>query len=136
MSGTVCLACPRVAGALCASAPRRLGGALAVGEERGLLPDRHCVDALGGLARPRRVGRVQVDAVGAAVELRGPDPDQLAQPGVEVDLVELLGGGPVEVGHGAGEAVGVGVEVEADGDLRKAVGCCHGHDVTDLNGPG
>jgi hypothetical protein len=40
---------------------------------------------------------VHVDAVGAAVELRGPQPEQVAQPGVDAGPVELLRGGVVEV---------------------------------------
>jgi hypothetical protein len=42
---------------------------------------------------------VHVDAVGAAVELRRPDPDELAQPVVDAGGVELLGDGLVEVGE-------------------------------------
>src|SRR3569833_393111 len=88
------------------------GGALPCGEVRRLAPDGQGVETLFGLAdRPGVLG-VHVDAVGAAVELRGVDPDELPQARIEVDAVELGGGGLVETVHGAGEAGRVGVEVE------------------------
>jgi hypothetical protein len=43
---------------------------------------------------------VHVDAVGAPVELRGADADQLAQPVVDAGGVELLGDSLVELGDG------------------------------------
>jgi len=42
-----------------------------------------------------------------------PDPDELAQPRIEPDPVELLGGHAVEVAHRARELSGVRIEVEA-----------------------
>src|SRR5262249_24334041 len=50
------------------------------GEVRRLPPGGQPVDALLGLADRAGVPGVHVDAVGAAVELRGADPDQLATP--------------------------------------------------------
>jgi hypothetical protein len=71
---------------------------------------------------------VHVDAVGAAVELRGADPDQLAEPRVDLGLVEFLGRGVIQVVHGARIPGGEGVEVQPDGDLRGIVR--HRHDTT------
>jgi len=71
---------------------------------------------------------VHVDAVGAAVDLRGPDPHELAQRWVELDLVELLGGGVVQVGHGAGEVGRVGLEVQTNGHLMVFLCGCHVHE--------
>jgi hypothetical protein len=62
------------------------------------------------------VAGVHVDAVRAAVDLRGADAHELAQQRVDVRGVQLLRGGLVEVRHGAVEAGGVAVEVESDGD--------------------
>ena len=72
---------------------------------------------------------MHVDAIGAAVDLRGSDPHQLAQGRVELDLVELLGRGVVEVCHGAGEVGGVGLEIEPDRDLMVFLYGCHGHNL-------
>jgi hypothetical protein len=65
------------------------GSALALGEERRLVPDRDGVDALRGLSGGGGIGAVGVDAVGAAVDLGGPQADQLAKAGREADPVEL-----------------------------------------------
>ena len=91
--------------------------ALALGEERSLSPCAERVQTLLGLADRARVLRVHVDAVGAAVDLRGSDSHQLAQGRVELDLVELLGRGVIEVGHGLGEVGRMGVDVESDRNL-------------------
>src|ERR1035437_904675 len=72
-------------------------GALAGGEVRGFLPGGQPVQALLGLADRARVLGVHVDAVGAAVELGGADPDQLAEPGVDLGGVEFLGRGLVQM---------------------------------------
>jgi hypothetical protein len=54
-------------------------GALAVGEVRRLAPGGQGIEALFGLAdRPCVLG-VHVDAVGAAVQLRGANADELGQ---------------------------------------------------------
>src|SRR5581483_5872662 len=68
-----------------------------------------------------------------AVELGGPEPDQLAEPRVDAGVVKLLGGGLVQVRHRASEAVGQRVEVEADRDGHVAVRVlvdCHGSYAT------
>src|SRR5258708_9652801 len=101
------------------------------GKERRLAPDRQRVDTLLGLADGPGVLGVHVDAVGAAVQLRRPDPDQLAQPRVESDLVELLGGSVIEMRHRLGEACGLRVEVEPYVD-RGGVSGCHEDNATDL----
>jgi hypothetical protein len=75
--------------------------ALARGEVRGLAPGGQAVDALLALADRARVLGVHVDAVGTAVELRGADPDQLAELRVDAGLVELLGRGLIQVSQGA-----------------------------------
>src|SRR6202012_362972 len=79
-----------------------------------------------GLADGPGVLGVHFDAVGTAVELGGPDADQLAQLCVDAGLVEFLGGGVVSGTHSKGETGRVAVEVEPDGDLRG--GCGVGHD--------
>ena len=91
-------------------------GALASGEERCLPPRRQGVQALLGLADGAGVLGVHVDAVGAAVELRGADADQLAQPVVDAGGVELLGDSPVELDDGPVDAGSESLEVEASSD--------------------
>jgi len=93
-------------------------GTLPGGEEGRLPPGGQRVDPLLGLASGAGVLGVHVDAVRAPVELRSTDPDQLAQPVVEVHLVELLGRGVVEVRQCLGERRGMGVEVQPDGHLH------------------
>jgi hypothetical protein len=75
----------------------RQGGALFFCEERRFAPCGQGVYPLLGLADGPRVLGVHVDAVGAAVDLGRADPNELAQLRVELDLVELLGSGVVEV---------------------------------------
>src|SRR5580700_5949180 len=113
----------------------RQRGALARGEVRGLRPGRQPIDALFGLADRARVLGVHVDAVGAAVELRGADPDQFAELGVDLGLVEFLGRGLVQVRHRPGVAGREGVEGQPDGDLRSVVRDRHGTDAMTPNGP-
>ena len=96
--------------------------ALASGEERRLLPDGHGGDPLLALARGASIVVMRVDAVGAAVELGRAQPQQVAQTGVDPDLVQLGRGHVVEVAHGLAEGGGVGVDIETDGHSH-AVGC-------------
>ena len=95
-------------------------GPLALREVGRLPPRRQGVEPL--LALPDRAGilGVHVDAVGAAVELRGAYADQLAQAGIEVDPVQLLGRGVVQVGEGAREVGGV---VSKSRRTRDRLGC-------------
>src|SRR5204862_195343 len=72
---------------------------LPVGEERRLPPRRQRVEPLLGLADRAGVLGVHVDAVRAAVELRGPEADQLAQLRVAADPVQLLAGALPQVPH-------------------------------------
>ena len=115
-SGT-CVSATRVI--VSVNAERR---ALAVVEQRGFPPDGEQGEALVALAGAVRASAVcMFDAVGAAVQLRGSEPHELTQTGVEADAVELLGGGAVQAVHGRGERRRVAVEVEADADLRWSV---------------
>ena len=77
-------------------------------------PDGEQGEPLVGLAGGSRVGGVHVHAISAAVQLRGPEPHELSEPGVETDPVELLDGGAVQAVHGGGEGRSVTVEVEAE----------------------
>src|SRR5262249_41887464 len=60
------------------------------GEERGLPPDGHMVDAKLPLAVDLGLLHVHVDAEGAAVELRGADVDQVDQALLEAALLDEL----------------------------------------------
>ena len=111
----------RVSATRVTTSVKRERRALALGEERRLVPDGDGVDPLGGLAGRGGVGAVHVDAVGAAVDLRGAQPHQVAQPGREADPVELARGAGVEVAHRLAERRDGGVDVEAGGDPVQGV---------------
>jgi hypothetical protein len=51
----------------------------------------------------------------------GANAHELAQPGIEVDPVQLLGGRSVQLAERAREAGGVGVEVQPDRDRRRGL---------------
>src|SRR6202162_2763584 len=130
----------RLVGDVRVGQPRdRLGerqrGALARREVRGLRPGGEPVDTLLGLPDRARVLGMHVDAIGAAVELRGADPDQLAELRVDLGLVKLLGRGLVQVRHRPRVAVREGVEGQPDGDLRGVVRVRHTTDATAASGP-
>src|SRR3977135_642583 len=61
-------------------------GALAIAEERRLPPGVEGVDALLGFAREARLLRVHVEAIGAAVDLRRADLDELEQSPFDLPL--------------------------------------------------
>jgi hypothetical protein len=58
-------------------------GPLALGIARRLAPGREEIEALFGLAFRARLGSMRVDAIGAAIDLRGADLDQLDKAGFE-----------------------------------------------------
>ena len=91
-------------------------GAFAVGKERGFAPGTQGIDALLGFAEGAGVLGVHVKAVGAPVDLRDADLDQLHQRFVDAVLAATL---PRQVGfqpdHGGHHIGGGGLVVHAHG---------------------
>jgi hypothetical protein len=84
--------------------------AFSIGKERRLAPGVEGVDTLLGFTVEPRVLRVHVDAIGAAVDLRRSDFDQLEEPPVEALLRFSR-----KIEHGAANA---GADVFRDIDSR------------------